>query len=358
MHNCTTSWATMMEVMQRMRGGRTAVWVALAGMWLAGCADDEAVVGSSHGCGAEAPVVAFDHETTEADRGIGGGVPEVSVLSADGDIEMVTGSWVASQAAFSPDGEHLVVVKADGDYESAGPDSTALWVMRTDGSESRELTRGDVLDEDPDWSADGTSIVFVRVGYDGERSTWSIATVPAEGGGPAELFRVREDSDSLDQPVWSPDGQRIAFVRSVYTESGDDVVTTVWTMAADGSGAQPLVELPYVASIEWHPDGSTLLVDSDSQEQETYLVDTGTGESELLASGPDLATWAPDGESAYYFRNVGSPEDIDWSIVEGHVVDGDLVDDRTVLAGDDLDDTVLADVGFSPGFTLAVGPCA
>jgi hypothetical protein len=100
------------------------------------------------------------------------------------------------------------------------------------------------------------------------------------------------------------------------------------------------------------------LVDSDSQEQETYLVDTGTGESELLASGPDLATWAPDGESAYYFRNVGSPEDIDWSIVEGHVVDGDLVDDRTVLAGDDLDDTVLADVGFSPGFTLAVGPCA
>ena len=89
------------------------------------------------GCGGDPPVVAFDHETTDPERGIGGGVPEVSVVSATGDVEMVTGSWVASQAAFAPDGRHLVVVRADGDYESAGPQATSLWVMGTDGSEPR-----------------------------------------------------------------------------------------------------------------------------------------------------------------------------------------------------------------------------
>ena len=122
-----------------MRGHRVAVSAALAGLGLGACADqgDGAI---SQGCGGDAPVVAFDHETSDPDRGIGGGVPEVSVVSADGGVEMVTGSWVASQATFFPDGEHLVVVKAEGDYESAGPDSTTLWVMGTDGSEPRELT--------------------------------------------------------------------------------------------------------------------------------------------------------------------------------------------------------------------------
>ena len=154
--------------MQRMRGRRVAVCAALAGLGLGACSD-EGDGASSHGCGGDTPVVAFDHDTTDPDRGIGGGVPEVSVVSADGDIEMVTGSWVASQATFSPDGQHLVVVKAEGDYESAGPDSTTLWVMSTDGSEPRELTRGDVLDEDPDWSTDGSSIVFVPAYHAGER---------------------------------------------------------------------------------------------------------------------------------------------------------------------------------------------
>ena len=336
-----------------MRGRRVAVCAALAGLGLGACSDQgDGTI--SQGCGGDAPVVAFDHETSDPDRGIGGGVPEVSVVSADGGVEMVTGSWVASQATFSPDGQRLVVVKAEGDYESAGPGSTTLWVMSTDGSEPRELTRGDVLDEDPDWSTDGSSIVFVRAYYDGERYIRSIAMAPAEGGNPAELFSAGEDP--LDQPVWSPDGQTIAFVRSVYTQSGD-VATTVWTMAADGSDAQPLAELPHIASLDWHPDGTTLLVDSDFHEQETYLVDAGTGQAELLASGAELATWSPDGSSAYYFRNAGSVTDSDWSIVEGHIEDATLVDDRTVLAAADLDDTVLADVGLHPGFALAVGPC-
>lgn len=87
----------------------------LVGVELVGCAGDDGRVASSDGCGGDAPVIAFDHETTDPDRGIGGGVPEVSVMTADGEIELVTGSWVANAAAFSPDGDHLVVVKADGD---------------------------------------------------------------------------------------------------------------------------------------------------------------------------------------------------------------------------------------------------
>lgn len=335
-------------------GGRIVVWVGLVGLGLGACSGNSDVE-TSGGCDGTAPVIALDHDTTDPDRGIGGGVPEVSVMSADGDVELVTGSWVASQATFSPDGEHLVVVKADGDYESAGPNSTALWVVGTNGSGPRQVTGGDVLDDDPDWSPDGSSIVFVRSVLEGEGFRWSITTVPADGGDTTELFSVA--GDPLDEPAWSPDGQRIAFVRSVFTDGGSELETTVWTMAADGSGAQPLVDLPHVGALDWHPDGTSLLVTADGSDQgEIYLVDTSTGQAQLLGSGADLATWSPDGRSAYYFRQVG-PDPTAWNIVEGRVENGALVDDRTVLAGNDLHDTVLADVGLFPGFTLAVGPC-
>jgi Tol biopolymer transport system component len=351
-----------MAGMRPMCGGRVAACVALVGLGLGACSDGDADVASSGGCDGGAPVLAFDHETTDPDRGIGGGVPEVSVVSAGGEIEMITGSWVASQATFSPDGDQLVVVKAEGDYESAGPSSTGLWVMGTDGSEPRELTGGDVLDEDPDWSPDGSSIAFSRGVYEGGRFVSSIVTVPADPSGegePTELLTV--GGDQLDRPVWSPDGQRIAFVRSVYRGTSGDTETTVWTMAADGTGARPLVELPGAATLDWHPDGSSLLVDADGQEQETYLVDASSGRARLLGTGADLARWSPDGRSVFYFEfgGRGTPAEGEiWSLVEGRIEDGALVEDRTVLDAAAVEDTVLADVGLDPGFSLAVGPCA
>lgn len=344
--------------MRPVCSGRIAACVALVGLGLGACSDGEPDGGRSAECGGDAPVLAFDHDTTDPDRGVGGGVPEVSVLSTDGDVEMITGSWVASQAAFAPDGQQLAVVRADGDYESAGPSSTAIWILDVDGSDPHALTGGDVLDEDPDWSPEGSSIVLVRVVSEGLGATWSIVTVPAEGGEPTELLSVGDGR--LQRPVWSPDGRRIAFVQSVFAEAGETDRSTVWTMAANGGGARPLVELPYLSSLDWHPDGSSLLVDTDGEDQETYLVDAGTGRAQLLGTGADLARWSPDGRSVYYFDHHGTgtaTEGEIWTLVEGHIEDGALVDDRTLLDGHDLDGTVLADVGLAPGFSLAVGRC-
>ena len=340
--------------MRLAHGARLALTMT-TGLVLATCSDAEGSGVARTDCAADAPLLAFDHDTTDPDRGIGGGVPEVSVVSADGEIEMITGSWVASQAAFAPDGDRLVVVKADGDYESAGPDATALWLIGRDGSDPQELTGGDVLDEDPDWSADGASIVFVRITFGAGTSTRSIAAVPVEGGSPVELYSTIEGS--LDEPVWSPDGRRIAFVRSVESTSTDHTATQVWTMAADGTGARPLIELPYVGSLDWSPDGTTLLVGPQGSEGRTYVVDPDTGEADDLGTGVVLPAWAHDGESIYAFQDPDGLEGRDQRIVRAHIEDGDLVPDRTVLDSDELAGTVLEDVGFYPGFTLDVGPC-
>ena len=300
-------------------------------------------------------MLAFDHETIDPDRGVGGGVPEVSTLSPDGRVEMITGSWVANDAALAPDGDQLVVVKADGDYESAGPQATALWVLDADGSDPRQLTGGRVLDENPDWSPDGSTIVFVRSGFDGvDGYPQAVMTVPAGGGDPVELHRVH--GDRLTNPVWSPDGRRIAFVRAVYAEATGQVATRVWTMNANGTDPQPLVELPDITSLDWHRDGTSLLVGSATNDQAS-LVDPDTGAAESLGPGIAHPTWSADGDQVY--AHIGDPADSParWHIAAGHVEDGAFVEDRTVLAPDDLAGTAHEGISLYPGFALDVGPC-
>jgi Tol biopolymer transport system component len=292
-------------------------------------------------CDEASPILAVDSDTTDTD-----GLLQVYVVTADRGVDRITGDWVASQASFAPDGDRIVVVRADGDYESAGPNSTSLWAMGSDGSDPRALTEGDVLDGDPDWSPDGSSILFTHTVLNGGVFTSSIATVPAEGGEPTELSSIA--ADNIQEPVWSPDGQRIAFVRVVYASGSHLTETTVWTMAADGGDARPLATMPYVESLDWRPEGTSLLVDRGGSEEGAYLLDIASGEAELAGSGADLTAWSPDGASVYYFEDGGPPEVPEGRLRVGHIEEGKLVADRDMPTGD---------TELNPSFSLAVGPC-
>ena len=89
------------------------------------------------------------------------------LAEGDGDassrLELVSGDWVATRPAFSPDGRQLVLVRADGDYESGGPGSTDLWTFDVaSGTPGRAVTE-DSFDDSPSWSPDGDTIAFSRV---------------------------------------------------------------------------------------------------------------------------------------------------------------------------------------------------
>lgn len=324
----------------------TTLVLALLATGAAACSDggDDA---AGDGCSDDSLILAFDHETIDPDRGIGGGVPEISVAADGGDPEMITGDWVVSQPDFSPEGDRLVVVKADGDYESAGPDATALWVIGTDGIEATEpveLTSGDVLDEDPDWSPDGTSIAFVRVtlGTAGDGYDLHIMTMPADGGEPRALVDAKVSGEVLDEPAWSPDGTRLAYIRGVYDQATDETATAVWTMAADGSDPVQLLALPYADDVAWHPDGTSLLV---STGEGFATVDLDTATVAPIEGQFRSAVWAPDGEHLYHAR-YATEDESELGIQRSLVTDGRLSDTEHVVHGR------------HPSFGFAVGPCA
>ena len=109
-----------------------------------------------------------------------------------------------------------------------------------DGSGERRLTRRKGLDFNPVWSPDGSRIAYLNGGGD-------IYTVAADGTDRRPVVRlsdmatgpVTSVADYRLPPVWSPDGRHLAFVVDV-KESLRPRFRVLFTVAVDGSGLKRL----------------------------------------------------------------------------------------------------------------------
>jgi TolB protein len=133
---------------------------------------------------------------------------------------------------YSPDGSRIVFVRDRQLTEAGGTDNeSAIFVVNVDGGDLRRLTPWrNGLTGTPSWSPDGTTIVF--------RGDSAFGASDAAG----QLFLIRPDGSHLRQltfetdansywPSWSPDGKRIVFTRYVF-ESPSQQLYTIWP---DGS---------------------------------------------------------------------------------------------------------------------------
>jgi Tol biopolymer transport system component len=80
----------------------------------------------------------------------------------------------------------------------------------------------------------------------------AIVVSRADGSQP----QVLTDAGTYDAPQWSPDGDRVAFVRELGA-SADDVVSWVYVIGRDGKGSRRVAR---AESAAWLPDGAGLLI--------------------------------------------------------------------------------------------------
>jgi TolB protein len=152
--------------------------------------------------------------------------------------------------AWSPDGRKLLLVVTSISAPGCGYCSR-LWVLNADGSGLRDLTRnlggsrgfGAWPASDAVWSPDGRKIAFVR-----SNTRRGVYVVNAEGSGMRKL--TRQPMEAYAAPAWSPDGRKIAF-------AGErDGNSEIYLMNADGSGQRSLTsDLAYDGDPSWSPDG-------------------------------------------------------------------------------------------------------
>jgi Tol biopolymer transport system component len=174
----------------------------------------------------------------------GGGLAQITSNPGGDDIP---GDW-------SPNGKRIVFERYDSNGNSEG-----MFVVNTSGTGLKQITPGLDFSSGGNWSPQGNEIVFSQhVTPDVHSSIW---VVHADGSGmhqinvqPASACGgANADPDALgcNHTVWSPDGTKVAFVRSHF----NDIDGEVYVMKADGTGLTQVTHTTMVDSVDWgtHP---------------------------------------------------------------------------------------------------------
>ncbi len=152
--------------------------------------------------------------------------------------------------AWSPHGDHIAFTSPGKDGRDA-----EVFVVEADSGLVRQLTDNvHAQDWEPEWSPDGTRIVYAADSRDGRRE---IFVMDADGDNVRRLTHRsggREEWLNNAWPVWSPDGARIAF-----NSNDTNRNWAIFVMDADGGNLLQLTDSPYIARWPvWLPDSSRI----------------------------------------------------------------------------------------------------
>jgi dipeptidyl aminopeptidase/acylaminoacyl peptidase len=193
-------------------------------------------------------------------------------------------------------------------YVAEGPDFTPRMLTRFAVDDGQEITSLSISD-------DGAWVVFVRGGehsgnWDNGLTTdpgfgtqpfkVQVASIPFAGGEPKFLSEG-------DYPLLAPNGKSIAFVKE----------GQAWSVPVDGAaGAKRLFTTRgTVSSLEWSPDGSSLLFATDRGDHSVIGIYTDSA-TPLKWVAPSFGYdesphWSPDGRRIVFVRQPasnGSPD--------------------------------------------------
>ncbi len=206
-----------------------------------------------------------------------------------------------------------------------------------DGGRATRLTESAAYDHGITWAPDGKKLVFAS-DRDGQEDLYLLESDDDDSADIAKAHRFKvkrltQTPDAESDAAFSPDGKRIAYLRS----------GQLWTMNADGSGTKAVVKDVQVFDYDWSPDGKYFVFarNDGSYASELYIVPSAGGTAKNVthyATYNGDVTWSKTGKklgfvgqrrggSFFHVLNLQKPAVP--SIFPGPDIDWDEIQDRT-----------------------------
>lgn len=180
-------------------------------------------------------------------------------------------------AQISPDGSHIAYVVAPASKDVSKDVEhgiSTIWIVDVDGGEPRQFTGGQWEDDNPRWSPDGNRIAFLS--DRAERGEKSVYVMPVDGG---EAVRVFDQQGSMRNLQWSPDGTKLSILyrdpesdeEKQKKENKEDVKVwdedrkwqRLWLIDLESGEAKAVSpDKRQVWGYAWSPDGSKLVLNT------------------------------------------------------------------------------------------------
>lgn len=265
---------------------------------------------------------------------------DIWMVSWDGknNVQLTNSDEDESTPRFSPDNKYISFLSSrsfDEDKDDEKNDEAQLWLMNRLGGEATKITdvKNDI--EDYVWSPDGKKILLVMSDIDYSDTAESGNRLPyvitryhfkqdIEGyldNRKTHLYLLDVDTHNIDtltsgnyneeQPAWSPDGKKIAFVSNHSEDADKNENDDIFIMDA-AEGAVPYQLTAWKGEDVqpvWSPDGKSIAyLQSSSDENFTMygenilaVISASGGKPDLISASADKQLyeprWSKDGKN-------------------------------------------------------------